>query len=105
MAVRLCRSHAPCGGGGPGAVGKGARDRRHERLEFAQGQANFAINRRIEHLAGVRPGETFPAPVDPAVPVLRVLSDSGAPMAIVFGYACHNTVLTAEFNEVSGDYA
>lgn len=26
-------------------------------------------------------------------------------MAIVFGYACHNTTLTAEFLEISGDYA
>jgi hypothetical protein len=36
---------------------------------------------------------------------LRVVTQEGKPLAIVFGYACHNTVLTAEFNEVSGDYA
>ena len=30
---------------------------------------------------------------------------NGQPLAIVVGYACHNTVLTAEFVEVSGDYA
>lgn len=75
------------------------------RLEFAEGQANFAINRRIEHLAAVRPSETFPSPVDPSVPVLRAVSRDGKTIAIVFGYACHNTVLTAEFSEVSGDYA
>jgi hypothetical protein len=37
--------------------------------------------------------------------VLRVISSDGKPLAIVFGYACHNTVLTSEFYEVSGDYA
>lgn len=75
------------------------------RLEYASGEAGFAINRRVEHLAAVRPGETFPAPVDRSVPVLRVVGTNGSPIAIVFGYACHNTVLTAEFSEVSGDYA
>jgi hypothetical protein len=74
-------------------------------LEFAEGEATFAINRRKEHLGAVRPGEDFPAPVDPSVPVLRALSVDGRPLAIVFGYACHNTVLTAQFAEISGDYA
>ena len=74
-------------------------------LQYSEGAAHFAINRRIEHLAAIRPGETQPAPVDPSVPVLRVSSEDGKPLAIVFGYACHNTVLTAEFAEVSADYA
>jgi neutral ceramidase len=86
-------------------IGRAAAAMQPARLEFAHAQATFAINRRVEHLSGVRPGETFPAPVDPSVPVLHILSSQGSTLGIVFGYACHNTVLTAEFNEVSGDYA
>ncbi|HBY60560.1 MAG TPA: hypothetical protein DEH78_12115 [Solibacterales bacterium] len=74
-------------------------------LDFGWTQATFAINRRTEHLAAIRPGETFPAPVDHRVPVLRVRTAAGAPLAVLFGYACHNTVLTGDTYEVSGDYA
>ena len=74
-------------------------------LDFAIGQAGFATNRRVEHLARIRPGETFPAPIDHTVPVLRVRARDNSVLAVLFGYACHNTVLTAEFVEVSGDYA
>ncbi|HET8549404.1 MAG TPA: neutral/alkaline non-lysosomal ceramidase N-terminal domain-containing protein [Bryobacteraceae bacterium] len=75
------------------------------RAEFAIGTAGFAINRRVEPLARIRPGESFPAPTDHSVPVLRVRGHDGRVLAIVFGYACHNTTLTAQFLEVSGDYA
>ena len=87
------------------AIGLALESLQPARLEFTQGHAGFAVNRRIEHLATIRPGQTFPGPVDPSVPVLRVVSSEGKPLAIVFGYACHNTVLTSEFYEVSGDYA
>ncbi|MDQ6678878.1 MAG: hypothetical protein M3Z09_16465, partial [Acidobacteriota bacterium] len=69
------------------------------------GEADFAINRRVAQLQKLRPGEVFPAPVDHSVPVLRVTSPDGALRAALFGYACHNTTLTGEFYEVSGDYA
>jgi hypothetical protein len=86
-------------------IGRALESMQPARLETAEGKANFGSNRRVVHLAAVRPGETFPAPADSSVPVLRVLSTDGKPIAIVFGYACHNTVLTAEFVEISGDYA
>jgi neutral ceramidase len=73
--------------------------------EFTLGSAAFAINRRVEPLARLRPGETFAAPTDHTVPVLRINSRDGRVLAIVFGYACHNTTLTGQFLEVSGDYA
>jgi hypothetical protein len=70
------------------------------------GSVTFAKNRRTEHLARVRPGARAPSPVDHSVPVWRITSVDGKSVrAILFGYACHNTVLTAEFSEVSGDYA
>lgn len=64
-------------------------------LHFDQGEAKFAINRRKREIA----------PVDHRVPVLRVTAPDGRLRAILFGYACHNTTLTAEFLKVSGDYA
>lgn len=64
-------------------------------LSFDEGEAKFAINRRKREIA----------PVDHRVPVLRVSAPDGRIRAILFGYACHNTTLTAEFLQVSGDYA
>jgi neutral ceramidase len=73
-------------------------------LSFGQGEATFAANRRVQF--------TPDGPVDHAVPVLRV--DAGSreastharePLALVFGYACHNTTLSPEFTQFHGDYA
>lgn len=82
-------------------------------LRFGQGGCTFAANRRVQF--------TPDGPVDHAVPVLhvaRVKEDSPAPsvssaltptaagpLAIVFGYACHNTTLQAGFTQFHGDYA
>jgi hypothetical protein len=44
-------------------------------------------------------------PVDHSVPVLRVDGADGKPIAIVFGYACHNTTLQDRFVQFHGDYA
>ncbi len=67
-------------------------------------EAGFAFNRRTEQLAMIRPGEKFPAPVDHRVPVLRLKRKDGSALALLFGYACHPTVLTGDTYEVSGDY-
>jgi neutral ceramidase len=75
------------------------------RLSYAQGEAGFATNRRAAVLRKAHPGRDVPAPVDHSVPVLRVERRDGSLLAVLFGYACHNTTLTAEFYEVSGDYA
>lgn len=65
-------------------------------LRAAEGQATFAANRRVQF--------TPLGPVDHRVPVLRVDGEHG-PVAIVFGYACHNTTLRADFVRFHGDYA
>jgi hypothetical protein len=66
-------------------------------LQFGQGFAGFAVNRRrVGH-------REYPGPVDHDVPVLAVRNGSGRPVAIVFGYACHNTVMGDYY--VHGDYA
>jgi neutral ceramidase len=67
------------------------------RLAYARGEATFAANRRVQF--------TPDGPVDHSVPVLRVDRVDGLPLAIVFGYACHNTTLPETFVQYHGDYA
>ena len=74
-------------------------------ITYGQGEAGFAINRRAAKLRELNPGKSIPAPVDHSVPVLRVQRKDGSLLAVLFGYACHNTTMTAEFNEVGADYA
>ena len=76
-------------------IGAALADLSPARLHFGYGEAGFAINRRKREIA----------PVDHRVPVLRVTAPNGQIRALLFGYACHNTTLTAEFLEISGDYA
>jgi neutral ceramidase len=74
-------------------------------LQWGQGEATFAVNRRNNaeaevpdlHAAGRLRG-----PVDHDVPVLAVKGTDGEPVAILFGYACHATVLDGY--QWSGDY-
>jgi neutral ceramidase len=67
------------------------------RLGYARDEAGFAANRRVKF--------TPLGPVDRSVPVLRVDRADGAPLAIVFGYACHNTTLQDSFVRYHGNYA
>jgi neutral ceramidase len=77
-------------------IGKALRHLHPVRLRVAEGRATFAANRRVQF--------TPLGPVDHRVPVLRVDGERG-PLAIVFGYACHNTTLRADFVRFHGDYA
>ena len=52
-------------------------------------------------MIGVNPS----GPVDPFVPVIAAYAADGKLLAILFGYACHNTTLTAAIYQISGDYA
>jgi neutral ceramidase len=67
-------------------------------VSFSQGLAGVAVNRRRVVMSRALPG-----PVDHDVPVLSVRSPDGKLLAIVFGYACHNTVLSDYV--VNGDWA
>jgi hypothetical protein len=74
-------------------------------VSFGQGETGFAVNRREPTPKGVKIGVNPSGPVDRSVPVLKVAAPDGALRAVVFGYACHNTTLTGEFYQISGDYA
>ncbi|MBM3736045.1 MAG: hypothetical protein FJW39_09690 [Acidobacteria bacterium] len=66
-------------------------------LHFEQGLAGFAVNRRrVGH-------REYPGPVDHDVPVLAAKNTQGVVTAVLFGYACHNTVLSDYV--INGDYA
>jgi len=73
------------------------------RLESANGVTRFAVNRRNNKEAQLATTYNLNGPSDHAVPVLRVARDDGEPLAILFGYACHNTTLCEQ--KWCGDYA
>jgi len=86
-------------------VGASLKDLAPADLWFGNGRATFAINRRESTPNGVKIGENPQGPTDPDVPVLKVTGAGGKLLAVVFGYACHNTTLTGQFYKLSGDYA
>lgn len=66
-------------------------------LKSGEGQATFAVNRRNNREADVpmlREAGSLVGPVDHDVPVLSVRTSDGKLKAILFGYACHATVLS-----------
>lgn len=87
-------------------IGRAMAARRPARLEYAEGKADFAINRREETPQGFKIGLNPKGPTDHAVPVLKVTdTQSNRAVALMFGYACHNTTLGAEQLKICGDYA
>jgi hypothetical protein len=74
-------------------------------LSWSTGRTTFAVNRRNNKETDVpklRAAGKLVGPVDHDVPVLAVRRPSGKVRAVVFGYACHSTVLS--FYQWSGDY-
>lgn len=86
-------------------IGQALKDAAPAQLSFGRGTAQFAMNRREMTERGMRIGVNRDGPVDREVPVLKVAANDGKLRGVVFGYACHNTTLTGEFYELSGDYA
>jgi hypothetical protein len=87
------------------AVGAAIHDLSPATVEYASGTAGFAVNRREPSPSGVKIGVNPDGPTDHAAPVLKVTAAGGKVKAILFGYACHNTTLTGEIYQLSGDYA
>ena len=82
---------------------KAWKERKPATLSHGKGTARFAVNRRQVNKDGISNGTNPTGPVDHDVPVLRVQDEKGKTIAVVFGYACHNT--TMPFYEWCGDYA
>lgn len=66
------------------------------------GVARFQVNRRNNIQAQLHLLSKFNGPNDDAVPVIKVQSASGKILAILFGYACHASMLKDYI--ISGDY-
>lgn len=65
-------------------------------VSWGSGRADFAVNRRTNRepeVPEVRTAGTLQGPVDHDVPVLAIHSADGQLKTVVFGYACHATVL------------
>ncbi len=75
---------------------------RPAKLYADNGVARFQVNRRNNQEASLIQQSELSGPNDHAVPVLKITRPAGKLMAIVFGYACHPTVLSS--NQWSGDY-
>jgi hypothetical protein len=75
-------------------------------VSWGSGTAAFAVNRRNNSESKVpalrAEGKVLKGPFDHDVPVLAVRGADGKLKAVVFGYACHATVLS--FYKWSGDY-
>ncbi len=81
-----------------GVIGRSIESLAPAELQFGQGLAGFAVNRRRS-----RPNtRQFPGPVDHDVPVLAVRGPDGSLRAILFGYACHATTMAGY--EIDADY-
>lgn len=86
-------------------VGEALAARRPCRLSTGRGASPIAVNRRNnpeEKVPELRAAGQLRGPVDHDVHVLRVASQEGQLVAVVFGYACHATVLDGY--EYCGDY-
>ncbi|MBM4087840.1 MAG: hypothetical protein FJ276_00205 [Planctomycetes bacterium] len=80
-------------------------DLKPAKVSWGVGVTNIVMNRREFTERGVRLGFNPRGYVDRSVPVVRVDSPDGEPRAILFGCACHNTTLSGEHYQLSGDYA
>lgn len=86
-------------------VGRALKTMQPARLAWGSGKATFAVNRRNNAEAQVpklRLEKKLQGPVDHDVPVLAIRDSADRLQAVVFGYACHATVLS--FYKWSGDY-
>ena len=74
-------------------------------VNWSHARCGFAMNRRYPSRLGSFSNSPFPeGPVDHDVPVLEVTgADGKALVALLFGYACHNTTLSIQ--RFCGDYA
>jgi neutral ceramidase len=75
-------------------------------VSVGQGSTDFAVNRRNNRepdVPALRASHALQGPTDHSVPVLAVRQPDGKLLAVVFGYACHNTTLGIQ--QWNGDYA
>ncbi len=85
-------------------MGEAIRDLKPAKLQWGNGLSTFAVNRRENRgdINKLRREGKLKGPFDHQAPVLAVTDEKGKYRAIVFGYACHATVLS--YYKWTGDY-
>jgi hypothetical protein len=86
-------------------IGESLKNLAPANLATGMGQCTFAVNRRNNREADVPmliEKNMLVGPVDHSVPVMTVTRPDGKLDAILFGYACHPTVMS--YNTINGDY-
>ena len=84
-------------------VGKALNSLEPAKLYSGNGVTRFQVNRRNNVESKLALQSDLNGPNDYAVPVIKVENKKGDLIAIMFGYACHNTVLAGY--KWSGDWA
>lgn len=84
-------------------VGKALKSLQPAMLYSGNGVSRFQVNRRNNQETRLAAQTELKGPNDYAVPVIKVVNGKEKIMALLFGYACHNTVL-GDY-KFSGDYA
>jgi len=84
-------------------VGKALHSMQEVDIYAGNGVTRFQVNRRNNIEAALTSQIELKGPNDYAVPVIKLVNKRGKLIAIAFGYACHNTVLSGY--QFSGDYA
>jgi neutral ceramidase len=83
-------------------VGEAISGKKAARLSSANGVTRFQVNRRNNSEAEITKVKDLAGPNDYAVPVIKIENEQGELISVVFGYACHPTVL--DHYGWSGDY-
>jgi len=83
-------------------VAAAIKDKKPTRISSANGVTRFQVNRRNNKEAEITKVHDLAGPNDYAVPVIKMENEKGDLLAVVFGYACHPTVL--DHYAWSGDY-
>lgn len=86
-------------------IGQAIKNFRPATVRFGHSDATFGINRRVKTDKGYVISVNPKGPVDHDVPFLAIEGEQNQLVAIVFGYACHNTTLGGDIYEFNGDYA
>ena len=73
-------------------------------IRYDEGSAGFNVNRRVVTPTGTPMLPNPDGVVDRRVRVIRVDGEGFNPLAVLFSYTCHATVLGGTNNRVSGDY-
>ena len=84
------------------SIGKALSKMKPSKIYSNNGTARFQVNRRNNKESEVHLSTDLNGPMDHAVPVIKVIDENDQITTVLFGYACHPTVLSGY--QWSGDY-